>query len=181
MVKNPSVMQETQIQSLGWKDTLEKGMTIHSSTPACIIPWIEEPGGLQSMGSQRVRHDWATNTSTFHIYIYVCIYIYIFSKFVVTPCLKYRRNRYSLIHLFNNYFWSTHVLDLEELLGNIWEQNVDIVPALVRPALSQVLYFSMQEIALLAFSRKKRWLTSFYRGKGLFFGAPRCGWSPCCH
>ena len=57
MVKNPSVMQETQIQSLGWKDTLEKGMTIQSSTLACIIPWIEEPGMLQSMGSQRVGHD----------------------------------------------------------------------------------------------------------------------------
>ena len=180
-VKNLPAIWETKVWSLGSEDPLEKGMATHCSILTWKIPWTEVPGGLQSMGSQRVRHDWATNTSTFHIYIYVCIYIYIFSKFVVTPCLKYRRNRYSLIHLFNNYFWSTHVLDLEELLGNIWEQNVDIVPALVRPALSQVLYFSMQEIALLAFSRKKRWLTSFYRGKGLFFGAPRCGWSPCCH
>ena len=57
MVKNPSVMQETQIRPLGQKDALEKGMTIHSSTLARIIPWIEEPGGLQSMGSQRVGHN----------------------------------------------------------------------------------------------------------------------------
>ena len=48
--------------SLGWEDPLEKGMSIHSSILAWRIPWTEEPGGLQSMGSQRVRHDWMTNT-----------------------------------------------------------------------------------------------------------------------
>ena len=50
-------MQETQVQSLGWEDPLEKEMAIHSSILAWRIPWIEEPGGLQSTGSQRVRHD----------------------------------------------------------------------------------------------------------------------------
>ena len=50
-------MQETQVQSLGWEDPLEKEMVIHSSTLAWRIPWSEEPGGLQSTGSQRVRHD----------------------------------------------------------------------------------------------------------------------------
>jgi len=55
-------MQETQVQTLGWKDPLEKGMATLSSILAWEIPWREEPGGLQSMGSQRVRHDWATNT-----------------------------------------------------------------------------------------------------------------------
>ena len=49
--------QETQVQSLGWEDPLEKEMATHSSILAWRIPWIEEPGGLQSMGSQRVRHD----------------------------------------------------------------------------------------------------------------------------
>ena len=53
-------MQETQVQSLGWEDPLEKEMAIHSSILAWRIPWIEEPGGLQSMGSQRVRHNWVT-------------------------------------------------------------------------------------------------------------------------
>ena len=55
MVKNLPAMQETQVQSLGLKDTLEEGMATHSSILAWRIPWTEEPGGLQSMGSQRVR------------------------------------------------------------------------------------------------------------------------------
>ena len=49
-------MQETQVQSLGREDPLEKEMATHSSVPAWKIPWTEKPGGLQSMGSQRVRH-----------------------------------------------------------------------------------------------------------------------------
>ena len=55
-------MQETWVQSLGQKDALEKGMVTHSRILAWEIPWTEEPGGLQSMGSQRIRHDWATHT-----------------------------------------------------------------------------------------------------------------------
>ena len=57
MVKRLSTMQETQVQSLGQEDPLEKEMATHSSTLAWKIPWTEEPGGLQSMGSQRVGHD----------------------------------------------------------------------------------------------------------------------------
>ena len=56
-VKNLSTMRETWVQSLGWKDLLEKEMAIHSSTIAWKIPWAEEPGRLQSMWSQRVGHD----------------------------------------------------------------------------------------------------------------------------
>ena len=56
-VKYLSTMRETQVRSLGWEDPLEKEMAIHSSTIAWKIPWIEEPGRLQSMGSQRVGHD----------------------------------------------------------------------------------------------------------------------------
>ena len=56
-VKRMPAMQETWVQSLGWEDPLEKEMATHSSTLARKIPWIEEPGGLQSTGSQRVRHD----------------------------------------------------------------------------------------------------------------------------
>ena len=65
MVKNLPEMQETWVWSSGWEDPLENGMATHSSIPAWRILWIEEPGGLQSMGSQRVRHDLATNTFTF--------------------------------------------------------------------------------------------------------------------
>ena len=58
-------MQETQVQSLGREDPLEKEMATHSSILAWRIPLTEEPGGLQSMGSQRVGHYWVANTSTF--------------------------------------------------------------------------------------------------------------------
>ena len=53
-VKNLPAMQETQGQSLGWENSLEKGMATHSSILAWRIPWTEEPGGLQSMGHERV-------------------------------------------------------------------------------------------------------------------------------
>ena len=61
MVKRPPAMRETWVRPLGWEDPLEKEMATHSSTPAWKIPWMEEPGGLQSMWSQRLRHDGATS------------------------------------------------------------------------------------------------------------------------
>ena len=57
MVKNLSAMWETWVRTLDWEDPPEKEMATHSSILAWRIPWTEEPGGLQSMGSQRVRHD----------------------------------------------------------------------------------------------------------------------------
>ena len=57
MVKSLPAMQETWVQSLGWEDPLEKDMATRSSILAWRIPWTEETGGLQSMGSQRVRHN----------------------------------------------------------------------------------------------------------------------------
>ena len=57
MVKNPPAVQETWVRSLGWEDPLEEGIANHSSTLAWKIPWTEEPGGPQFMGSQRVGHD----------------------------------------------------------------------------------------------------------------------------
>ena len=57
LVKNPPAMQESQVQSLGRVDPLEKEMTIHSNILAWRIPWIEEPGRLQSMGSQIAGHN----------------------------------------------------------------------------------------------------------------------------
>ena len=56
MVKNLLAMQKTRVQSLGWEDCLEKGMATHSSILAWRIPWTEEPGGIQPLGSQRVGH-----------------------------------------------------------------------------------------------------------------------------
>ena len=61
-VKNMAAMHETQFPSLGHEDTLEKRMTTHSSIFAWRISWTEEPGKLESMGSQRIGYNWATNT-----------------------------------------------------------------------------------------------------------------------
>ena len=61
MVKCLPAMQETQVPSLGWEDPLEKEMATHSSTLAWKIPWTEKPCKIQSMGSQRVGHDWVTS------------------------------------------------------------------------------------------------------------------------
>ena len=57
VVKNLPAMPETQVQSLGQEDPMEEEMATHSSILACSIPWTEEPGGLQFIGSQRVRYD----------------------------------------------------------------------------------------------------------------------------
>ena len=70
-VKNLLAMQETWVQSLGWEDPLQKGMATNFSILAWRTPWTEEPGGLQSMGSQRVWHDWVTNTFTFMCVIHI--------------------------------------------------------------------------------------------------------------
>ena len=85
-VKNPPVMQklhETQVPSLDQEDPLEEGVAIHSSILAWRIPWREEPGGLQSIGSQRVRHSRSdlAYTHAHKIYIYdtcICAYIYLY-------------------------------------------------------------------------------------------------------
>ena len=77
MVKNLPAMQETQVQSLGGKYSLEKGMATHSSVLTWRIPWTEEPGWLQSMGLQ----SWTQNNLAItHTYIcmYVCMYIFQF-------------------------------------------------------------------------------------------------------
>ena len=64
-VKNTPAMQLTRVWILSWEDSLQKGMTTPSSILAWRIPWTEKPGGLQSLGSQRVRHDLANNTLIF--------------------------------------------------------------------------------------------------------------------
>ena len=61
-VKNLPAVQETRVRSLGQEDPLEKEMATHTSILAWKISWTEKPGGLQSVGSQRVEHDWVTNT-----------------------------------------------------------------------------------------------------------------------
>ena len=67
LVKNLSAVQETQVQSLGWEDPLGKEIATHSSILVWEISWTEEPGGLQSMGSQRVTQALATETANNHV------------------------------------------------------------------------------------------------------------------
>ena len=64
-LKHPHATQETWVQSLGWEDPLEKEMATHSSILAWRVPRMEEPGGLQSTGLQRVRHNWVTSFSLY--------------------------------------------------------------------------------------------------------------------
>ena len=83
-VKNPPAMQETWIRSLGWEDPLKEGMASHSVFFPGESPWTEEPGGLQSMGSQRVGHDWVTKHSIGHIYNFIfswCVDFFIMNCF----------------------------------------------------------------------------------------------------
>ena len=89
-VKCLPAMRETWAQSLGGEDLLEKAMAPHSSPLAWKIPWMEEPGGLQSMGSQRAGHDWATSLSLFLCLTVdnFCQHIFKFALFFsVTPSL----------------------------------------------------------------------------------------------
>ena len=78
MVKILPAVQEIWVQSLGWEDPLEKGMTTPSAILAWRIPWTEEPGRLQSMGSKRAGHNWTT--------------------FAFTSCMKVKTEISSLLH-----------------------------------------------------------------------------------
>ena len=104
MVKNPPVMQETWVPALDWEDPLEKGMATHSSILAWRIPWTEEHGGLQSMGSQRVGRGWATNTFIFHFHLTSCISVCFFQlvkpkklNIVLLQCLQWSDRTASLL------------------------------------------------------------------------------------
>ena len=97
-VKRLSTMQETCVPSLGREDPLEKEMAIYSSTIAWKIPWTEEPGRLQSMGSQRVRHDWATSLSLSLYTIMIRFYILII-KWVLTTIWSNQKSQTLLMEV----------------------------------------------------------------------------------
>ena len=93
MVKSPPAVQETRVPSLGCEDPMGKGMTTHSSILAWRILWTEEPGGLQSMGLQRIGHNWATNR---HI---ICVCIWTWNNRLV-PNRKRSVSRLYIVTLF---------------------------------------------------------------------------------
>ena len=111
----------TRVWSLGWEDPLEKGMASHSRILAWRIPWIEEPGELQSVGLQRVKHNWTTNTHDIYhpcqlnhnqdiflfqhqCKIYYASFFFFFGQLSDCQCLKHHLS-YSkcLINIFNEY------------------------------------------------------------------------------
>ena len=85
LVKNLPTIWETWVQSLGWEDPLEKGMATHFSFLAWRTPWTEEPGGLQSMGLLRVRHDWATFTFNNVVFWFTSVHTSSYYKYIFIP------------------------------------------------------------------------------------------------
>ena len=108
-------MQETQVRSLGWEDPLEKEMASHSRTIAWKIPWTEEPGRLQSTGSQRVGHDWATSLSDIRVASSAYLRLLVFLLAILIPacasssttfcmmCSTYKLNSFLILKTFNFY------------------------------------------------------------------------------
>ena len=111
-------MQEAWVRFLGQEDLLEKGMATHSSILAWKIPWAEKPGGLQSMGSQRVRHDWATNAFIYMcvcVCVCVCVYFIYVYKISRSRCFKVKYNiKYASLPLkilaTNKFIWEAKTL-----------------------------------------------------------------------
>ena len=107
-------MRETWVPSLGWEDPLEKGKATHSSSLAWRIPWTEEPGGLQSIGLQRVRHDWSDLAHTLLVYSCNLDIITNNAYFDFLKCLSLNKNMYqptcdmslvTIIYLFHFIFF----------------------------------------------------------------------------
>ena len=95
-VKRLPKMRETQVRSLGQEDPLEKGMATHSSTAAWKIPWTEEPGRRQSMGSQRVGHDERLHFTSLHFKdIETFEFRWLSSKEPTRQCRSHRRHGFS--------------------------------------------------------------------------------------
>ena len=100
-------MRETQVWSLGWKDPLETGMATHSTILVWKIPWIEEPGELQSIGLQKVGHNWATNTLTFILVFLFCAFLFLLFIFPFILCVVsvFRRFGFIILLSHSNYVW----------------------------------------------------------------------------
>ena len=112
MAKNAPAMQETRVRSLCPEDALEKEMATHSSILACIIPWTEEPGGLQSIGSQLVGHDWGN-----------WIWVARNSVMIIEPRFQYFSRPMIILWKESNLHFL--FLDIERIFrttANIWEK-----------------------------------------------------------
>ena len=107
MIKILPKMQQTWIRSLGQEDPLEKEMAAHSSILAWRIPWTEKPGGLQTMESQRVRHDWTSFTHSLLISIIIYIPVTLTSdseEFKICICLCVIYNMHIFVKFHHLYY-----------------------------------------------------------------------------
>ena len=158
MGKCVPAMWETQVWSLGWEDPLEKEMATHSSTLAWKIPWVEEPGTLQSMVPQRVRHDWATSLSlhTVYMFVHVCVcvvygslnvysrsyykgrftlFISLLKAILFCPCLWW----WYMILVINSVFWdsSNRILVVQRFpwFYSLWNCVEQTVHSFIHPSI----------------------------------------------
>ena len=140
VVKCLPTVQETQLQSLGQKDLLEKEMATHSSILAWKIPWTEESGRLQSMGSQRVRHDWATSLSLSWVLLAVGELLNL-----SLPQFFFCKWKYHVICLFG-LLWRSHELIFEKHLESERKWKLlSCVRLFVTPGTIQSMEFSRPE------------------------------------
>ena len=97
-LKNLPAMWETEVWSLGREDPLKKGLGTQSSILAWKIPWTEEPGELQSVGLQSIRHDWATNTFIFTLSYFTVIMM--FSLCNQGECYQFNKSKKHIIKIY---------------------------------------------------------------------------------
>ena len=130
--KDLPAMRETWVWSLGQEDRLQKGVATHSSILAWRIPWTEEPGGLQSMGLQSVRHDWVTKHTHTHTHPLMC-------SFVLA----------SLILQTNLYSWYFYSIYIEREIRNNNKRTSTSSSSPTSAHLPQVLVYSPHMLGLL--------------------------------
>ena len=124
--KSLLAMQETQVQSLSWEDPLVKGRATHTSILAWRSSWTEEPGGLQSVGMQRVRHDWATSTFTScHTYLYICMYMtHVFMRTCHNICLYAYTHTTWEEHKVSLWFWYSKPLHYTSSCNSLGDRHI---------------------------------------------------------
>ena len=134
MVKNPPALRETWVWSLGWEDPLEEGLASTAVFLSGESPWTEKPGGLQSRGSQRVRHNWVTK----HIYIYMYVYFHLHEV-----VLHYRLEMEFLYQRYVNlkFSWILKICPSKKLYHFLLS-STEITRGPISPQLTDAKYFS---------------------------------------
>ena len=168
MVKHLPTIRETRVWSLDQEDPLEKEMATHSSTLSWKIPWTEEPGRLQSMGSKRVGHDWETSLFTFTMLTTVSIYehrlcfhlfrsslisfstVFYFSEYKsYTPLDRFIPKYFTLFWCY--YRWHCFINFILDYLNAIIQLNFVCYSCKLQPCLLNLLIIQFPNICLRIF------------------------------